>query len=383
MAPPTDAVITGFAHSRTLAEQSLASVRQLRQEGLLRRVACVTWDTPETDTYAGWIEDLGDVELARVRPPAVGGTLNQRGVVFQVETLRAALTLVANGDDLVLKLRPDFVADAAFLRSKIQSFDAWSALPARSVFGVTMPKPVLGRKIWLPWADSNRPFFYEDAAFLGRKRDLQRLVTRLTAHDVQTLGDDTCKSFAHVVRYARPFLGDYPLFARVLRDYRFFVDDFDYRQKLVPYLLNDGFFWHVLMAHAWILHSHFHVDAGQQGELRFYANTVNRQADWSNLATLNVANPYDDLEMWRAGTGAGEATGSVQRAYGRLVDDAWQHALFTKQLPDFPRNTLVRLLENIADCGDGRLNKIEGDFYRGLTELHRAYFRANVAAAAR
>jgi hypothetical protein len=383
MARPTDAVITGFAHSRVLAEQSLASVRQLRQEGLLRRVACVTWDTPETHAYAGWVEDLGDVELARVPQPAADGTSNQRGVVFQVENLRAALTLVADGDDLVLKLRPDFVADAAFLRSKVQTFDVWSALPARSIFGVTMPKPVLGSKIWLPWADSNQPFFYEDAAFLGRKRDLQRLVTRLTGNDAQTLGDDTCKSFAHVVRYAKPFLGDYPLFARYLRDYRFFADDLDYRLKLVPYLLNDGFFWHMLMAHAWVLHSHFHVDAGQQGELRFYANTVNRQADWSNFATLNVANPYDKLEMWRTGTRSGEATGSVQRAYGRLVDDAWQRALFTRQLPDFPRKTLVRLLENIAGRRDDRLSKIEGDFYRGLKELHVTYFRANVAAAAR
>jgi hypothetical protein len=382
VAGPTDAVITGFAHSRVLAERSLAPARQLRQKGLLRRVACVTWDTPETNAYAQWIEDFGDVELTRVPQPAVGGTSNQRGVVFQVENLRAALALVAGDDDLVLKLRPDFVADAAFLRSKIASFDAWSALPARSVFGITMPKPIFSGKIWLPWADSNQPFFYEDAAFLGRKRDLQRLVTQLTAQDMQTLGDATCGSFAHVVRYAKLFLADYPLFARYLRDYHFFANDFDYRRKLVPCLLNDGFFWHVLIAHAWILHSHFHVDAGQQGELRFYANTVNRQANWSNLETLKLANPYDYVEMWRAGTMAGEAFRSVQRAHGRLVDDAWQNALFTKHLPDFPRKTLVRLLQNIAGCRDGRLRGIEGDFYCGLARLHATHFDASLAAKA-
>lgn len=382
MPAPADAVFTGFTHSQTLAEQSLAPVRRLRQEGLLRRVACVTWDTPETDAYAGWIEDLGDVDLTRVPQPAVSGTGNQRGVVYQVENLRAALALVEGDDTLVLKLRPDFLADAGFLRDKIASFESWSKVPARSIFGVAMPKPVFSGKIWLPWADSNQPFFYEDAAFLGRKCDVRKLVTQLSVQDVQTLGEAACGPFAHVVRYAKLFQADYPLFARYLREYRFFANDIELRMKLVQYLLDDGFFWHVLIAHAWVLHTHFHVDCGHQGELRFYANAVNKQADWSDLATLKIANPYDNVESWRTGAKAGEATRSVQRVYGRLVDDSWQHALFTKDLPDFPRKTPVGLLQNIAACRDNRLREIESNFYRGLAKVHAAHFGAKLAAAA-
>ena len=54
-----------------------------------------------------------------------------------------------------------------------------------------------------------------------------------------------------------------------------------YRRRLVPYLVDNGFYWHVLIAHAWIMHSHFHVDIGARGDLAFYANAVNREADWS------------------------------------------------------------------------------------------------------
>lgn len=381
MAGPAEAVFTGFAHSKALAEASLASARQLHREGLLRRVSCVTWDTAETDAYAEWIGDLDDVELTRVPQPVVNGISNQRGVPFQIENLRAALAQVAGDDTLVLKLRPDFVADTEFLRGKIASFDTWSGLPARSIFGIAMPRAGFRSKIWLPWADSNQPFFYEDAAFLGRKGDLRLLLTSLSERDVQILGDASCGSFAHVVRYAKPFLTRYPLFARYLRDYHYFINDIPYRMKLVSYALQSGFFWHVLIAHSWILYSHFHIDAGQQGELRFYANTVNREADWANVATLNLANPYDDLEVWRNGTRPGEATRSVQRVYGRLVDDSWQHMLFTRELPDFPHDTLVRVLQNIAACRPGQFTGIEGDFYRGLAKLHAAHFESNIAAA--
>ena len=82
-------------------------------------------------------------------------------------------------------------------------------------------------------------------------------------------------------RSPRIFAPAYRLFANYLRNYRYFINDFDYRLQLVPHLLNDGFFWHVLVAHAWILHSQFHVDAGRQGDIVFYANNVNQNADWS------------------------------------------------------------------------------------------------------
>jgi|HubBroStandDraft_5_1064220.scaffolds.fasta_scaffold22118_1 hypothetical protein len=366
----TDAIVTGFAKSRELAELSLGPLLRLRQEDVLRNVVCVSWNTPEIDAYAGWVSDLAGVTLARVPQPDTRGTGNQRGIVYQTESLRAALSLLPKDGEVTVKSRPDYVFDATFLRRKIAAFDSWSTIPTRAIFGTIMPKPALQNRIWIPWADCNQPFYYEDAAFIGARGDLRRLVTPLTAQDIATLADETCGSFVHAVRYAKLFLDDYPLFRRYLKEYRYFASDLDYRRKLVPHIVNDGFFWHMLIAQAWILHSHFHVDAGEPGELRFYSNNANRDADWSNPAALNLANPYNYLQQWRAGTCAGQAFPGVNRPYGRLLDDAWQRAFFTVELCDFPRATLVRILENVAGCRDGRLKKIEDDFYRGLANFH-------------
>jgi len=373
-----DAAVTGFAKSRALAEASLSPLRRLRQENLLRRIVCVTWDTPDTDAYADWIGAMDGVTLKRVPQPQVNGTCNQRGIVYQIEALRAAL---AHDAELTLKSRPDYVFDTGFLRRKLESFDAWSTIPQPKVLGVAMPKPAFESRIWIPWADSSQPFYYEDAAFLGRTRDIAKLVTTVTAAETATLGDARCGSFVHVLRYAKPFLADYPLFASYLRNYRYFGDAIGYRRKLVPHVTGDGFFWYLLVAHAWILHSHFHVDAGRAGELSFHSNTANPGADWSKLETLRLANPYDNLETWRAGAQPGKACPSVQRFYGRLVDDAWQSALFAQPLADFPQAALARILENVAQGGDGRFKGVEGDFYRGLANLHALHGQAAMAEA--
>ncbi len=370
-----DAIVTGFVKSPVLLRRSLAPLLQLKQEGVLRSITCVTWDCAEIYPYVAPLADISEVSLVRVPQPAVQGAGNQRGVAYQVRNLDVALSRVAGEDPLVLKLRPDLVVNAHFLRDKIANFDTLCAVDeSQSALGVKMPKPALQHKIWIPWADSNQPFFCEDAMFLGRKKDLRKLVTPLTREDMEILGDPLCGQFAHVVRYARIFVPRYPLFADYLRNYRYFANDFDYRREIVPHLLNDGFFWHVLIAHAWILHSQFHVDAGGRGDISFYANNVNPNADWSNPDSLKNAPPYDYIDKWREGTKPGAAMPSVQRSYGRLADDAWQSAFFTRELPDFPQATLKKLLKNIAECRDGRLRGIERDFYRRTAALHQRFW---------
>lgn len=363
-----DAIVTGFVKSSALLERSLAPLRRLRQEGVLRNILYVTWDGADLDAFVAPLANMSDITLVRVPKPSVLGTPDQRGVVYQVMNLDAALSLIAEDDALVLKIRPDFVADTGFLRRKITAFDALCALPREpSVQGVTMPAPVFDNKIWVPWADANQPFFYEDAAFLGTKWDLCKLATIPSRADIDMIAE--VGTFAHVVRYARIFVPRYNLFANYLRNYRFFGNDLDYRLKLVPHLLNDAFFWHVIVAHAWILHSQFHVDAGEQGTLSFYSNAVNRNANWPRPEALRNAPPYDQIAAWK--TKPGVAMNGVTRVYGRLVDDAWQSALFTQDLPDFPRATLRGLLEHVAGSNDGRLGKIENDFYRSTAALHR------------
>jgi hypothetical protein len=136
-------------------------------------------------------------------------------------------------------------------------------------------------------------------------------------------------------------------------------------------MIAEGFFWHMLIAHAWILHSQFHVDAGEPGALLFYANNANMHADWSRPETLRVARPYDCIDKWRGGTKPGLAMMSVRRAYGRLMDDDWQDALFTRALPDLPKHSLEGLLENAAHYRDGRLAQMEDAFYARMAAVYR------------
>jgi hypothetical protein len=381
MARPTDALITGFVKSPVLLEASLAPVRRLRQEGILRSIHCVTWDSAELDPFVAPLAAMDDVRLTRVTQPNAQGSPGRRGLAYQIENLKAGLELL-DGDGLVLKLRPDFVADANLLRDKIVHFDALCApVSRRAPNGVTMPEPVLANKMWIPWADSNQPFFFEDAAFLAAAADARKLVSRLMPEDGPILDDAIWGSYAHVVRYGRIFAGAWPIFANYLKYYRAFITDMDYRRKLVPLLVADGFFWHLVVAHAWILHSQFHVDAGAQGAVQFYANNCNKDADWSKPESLRTANPYDNIAMWRDGTHAGGALLNVSRAFGRLINDDWQRALLSGPLSDFPADTLRTLMENIAAYRDGRLADIERIFYGKLMRFRRANWPADDCAA--
>ena len=372
MQRPVDALVTGFTKSPGLLARSLAPLCQLKHEGVIRNIHCVTWDSAELNSCVAPLDDLRDVQLTRVPQPAVSGNGHQRGIVYQVENLKAALKLVPD-DALILKWRPDCVARHAFLRDKIRDFETWSAVPENVCFGVSMPPHLFQNKIWIPWADSNSPFFFEDAAFFGARREVEKLITPLTSADMAILGDVRCRSYVHVARYAKIFASRYPLLENYLRRFRFFPMDIEHRRKIIPYMVDNGFGWHLLIANAWILHSQFHVDIGAPGDLSFYANDVNRDADWSRPETLKVAFPYNDPTMWREGTKAGMAIPSVSRAFGRLVDDAWQKALFTTGVTDLPRDVLVALTENVARCRDGRLAGIEAEFYKGVERIHSSY----------
>jgi len=377
-----DVLITGFIKSPGLVRESLAPLLALRGDGLIRHIHYVTWDSSELDAFVAPVAAHGDVRITRVPQPDATGSAEQRGLVYQVENLRAGLALIRDDDTLVLKTRLDMVAKAPFLAGKIANFARDARVPPRrSPQGIAMPAPVLKSKIWIPWADANQPFFFEDAMFMGRAGDLRRLVTPVTSADTDVLSDPLCGPYAHVVRYAKIFAGNWPIFASYLRHYRGFVNDMAYRRKLIPMVLDDGFFWHLLIAHAWILYSQFHVDAGGLNDLRFFANNVNRDADWSQPQTLKLANPYDDVANWRGDTRPGEATHSARRIYGRLMDDAWQTALFNQPLPDFPHETLRGLMENVAAHRDGRLGEIERAFYAALDAFHRREWQAPMARA--
>jgi hypothetical protein len=317
---------------------------------------------------------MPDVEMTRVRQPDASGSSVQKNFVYQIRNLEAALSLIPDDDALVLKWRPDCVADTDFLREKITCFELDSEIAGTSSpLGVAMPKPVLRNKIWIPWADSNQPFFYEDAVFMGRKRDLLKLVTPIEPRDIEMLADPHCNHYCHIVRFAKIFLPSYPIFEKYLRNYRYITNHMGYRAKLMPHLLQNSYFLFLLIAHAWILHSEFHVDCGEQNDLLFYPNQSNKTADWSKPETWRVAFPYDKVETWRKTAMADKIMLNIGRPFGRLVDDEWQKNLFTRETADLPSATIANILLHASQYRDGRLNTLEHDFCQELKKFYRAH----------
>jgi hypothetical protein len=368
-----DAVVLGFTKAAALPALSFAPLRRLRQEGHLRTIHYVTWDSPELDAFVAPVTQMDDVQITRVRQPLVKGTPPQKTLLYQTHNLDVALSLIAEKDTIVLKLRPDFVANVDFLRDKIANFERYCGTVPSSVYGIEMPKPVLRKKVWMPWADSNQFFFYEDAALLGQKSDVARLRAHITRADLETLEMVLCEHYYHIARYARVFLPSYPIFHGYLKNFQYLTNWPPYRVEMIGHTINGPFFLFLLIAHAWILHSQFHIDCGAQDTLRFYPNLRNTTTDWSNPKEWRLALPYDKIAFWRSSEEPGLLFPNIKRVFGRLVSDDWQKALFTRGIPDLPMETLLGLLTHVSKHGDGRLKNLERDFYLDLQGFYRSY----------
>lgn len=373
MAQVADALVLGFSKAPDLVEQSLAPVRQLRQEGLLRNIHYVTWDSPELDAFVAPVEQMPDVTITRVPQPFVMGTPPQKTLLYQIKNLEAALALVQEDDTVVLKTRTDFIFNIDFLRDKIVNFERYCGYIPRTAFGVHMPKPALRKKVWVPWADTTQFFFIEDASLIGLKCDLAKLNLPVTQTDLDTLEQVLCEHYYHIARYARTFLPTYPMIAAYLENFQYLTNYPQYRVEMLSHVIDGSYFLFLLIAHAWILHSHFHVDCGAQGVLQFYPNLRNMKTDWSDRSQWTLALPYDEVARWKNSEEPGLFFPNIKRVYGRQLTDDWQKAVFTQKLPDFPRQTLTAMLEHIAGDADGRLRGLEDEFYRDLKMFYRQY----------
>jgi hypothetical protein len=374
---PADAIVLGFSKAPLLVERSFASLRQLKQEGVLRNIHYVTWDSADIDPFVAPIQAMPEVTVTRVPQPVVEGTPYQKTIVYQINNLEAALALIPEEDTIVLKSRTDFVADVDFLRDKIQNFDLDCEIDTNPApFGIQMPKPIFRAKIWTPWADASQPFFYEDAAFLGRKDDLRHLVLPVSRTDLEMLETEPCYHYYHIVRFAKAFLPAYPMFKRYLKNFHHITNNQQYRMEMLRHAVKNPYFLFLMIAHAWILHSHFHVDCGEPGDLQFFPNTRNRDTDWSDPTTWNLAFPYDKVRTWRDAEFPGQLVVSITRPFARLMDDRWQDALFSKPIAELPGKTLTVMLEHLARSRDGRLKKLEREFYDDLASFYRSYMKA-------
>jgi hypothetical protein len=378
MKRPSVAVITGFTRCAELLERSFAPVAALRRDGLLDRAIYVTWDTPDIDPYVAPTSAFAAIEVLRVPPPRPTGSAAERGFIYQTRNLEEALNRV---DDraLVLKMRPDFVADPNFLHDKIRNFDGLCGKGTLTPPGnVAVPSSPFEAKIWLPWADANQPFFYEDAAFLGLKGDLAKLARTRAESYLGVLAHKECGWFAHVLRFAPAFLAGLPMFKRYLQEFRCYPVDMDYRRTLLPVLSKEPFFWHLLIAHAWVLSSSFHIDAGKQGQLALYPNTCNPNADWDDFASLRATPPYDKVEEWRSVLRPGEMMSVLSNVYGRMVDDRWARSLFEAPR-DMPLESVRDVLKSLVHYRRGALAEAEASFFKTLFETHDRHWTARAA----
>ena len=88
---------------------------------------------------------------------------------------------------------------------------------------------------------------------------------------------------------------------------------------------------------------------------------------------MRVNPPYDRVDYWRQGQSPGGVLPGAGRIYGRLVDDSWQHALFTRDtLTDLTPETIREVLRIVTLYPSGVLDGAEDMFYHTLEQLWRS-----------
>lgn len=368
------AVVTGYTTHAGLLQASFAPLIALRRAGVLERLVYVTWDDAGIDGHVAAVRDWPEAELIRIPRPVLTGAAYRTGFTYQNRTLAAGLAEISDADTLVVKSRPDFIFDRDLLAGKIASFAHWRR-PADFSHYVTVampPSPFAGR-LWVPWATANLPFYIEDAAFIGLKRDLEKLATP-EAEQMMALceGEDT-PLLAHCLRFLVPFLRSYPIFTRMLDSFHLFAMAPHYRRQFLDLALADAFFWHLLVAQAWILATCFHIDCGRQGQLRLVPSRTAEEYAGRPVGEIPDNMPYRDVEAWRQVQRPGTMLSLLMRMCARLVDEDWLQALFSAPVQSgCTHDDLLRLLANVADYRSGLLTDLEDAYYDKAEALFRA-----------
>jgi len=384
MARSAVAVVVGFTRIPGLLEASFAPLVSLKRRGVLDRILYVTWSRSDLDPWIAAAAAMPEVELVRIPEPALSGQPYQKKHFYQTHNIAAALAMVDDDDALIIKLRPDQIIDEAFLASKIWGFDTVCA-PSRLAqkIGERMPASPFKMKIWTPWADSNQFFFMEDGIIGGLRRDVAKLMTTKGDELVRRYGDANSAWIVHIARFIAPFLRDYPIFRKYLDNFTCYPQHDACRIAMLSAVSGDPFFWALVIVNAWILAVNFHVDAGLQGQISFYPTEDRAKKAGSGVPLLPFDSrpPYDYVERWRQGQKPGSVSENVSRLYGRLVDDSWQHAIFTRPMADFPIDHIRGILRCNTLYKQGAFAEIEEPYYRTIRRLRDSFFARAVSAA--
>jgi hypothetical protein len=374
----TTAIVTGFTVNTPLLRKSFAPLRSLHRKGVIDRIVYVTWDTPANDGYVAPVQEWPEVELVRVPQPDVScKSWHPRGFIYQSRNIAAALDRVTDPDELVFKTRPGFLIDETVLANKIASFDKWGVAPDFSHrIPIAMPPSPFKSRIWLPWGDAGSPFCFEDAAFMGRACDLRQLVNPLAEELVLYSGDAISLNIAHIMRYILPFFEEWPIFRRYLRDFSLFRMELQYRRQMAPLSVQDPFYWHLVIAHAWILNSSFHIDCGRAGEMNLVDTSSAQEFIDRPPEEINNHVVYSDVELWRELEQPGTFLPILTHVGCRLVDDDWQYRLFSGPVEQgFTHENLLAILTNLKTFDTGVLHALEKNYYAALSALYCDFHR--------
>jgi hypothetical protein len=374
----TTAIVTGFTVNTPLLRKSFAPLLSLHRTGLIDRIVYVTWDTPANDAYVAPVREWPEVELVRVPQPDIAcKAWHPRGFIYQSRNIAAALDRVTDPNELVFKTRPGFLIDETVLANKIASFDKWGVAPDFSPrIPIAMPPSPFTSRIWVPWGDAGAPFCYEDSAFMGRARDLRQLVNPLAEELVLQCGDALSLNIAHIMRYIMPFLDDWPIFRRYLRDFALFRTELHYREKMAPLSVQDPYYWHLVIAHAWILNSSFHLDCGHARDMKLVDSASAKKFIDRPPEEINNHVVYKDVEAWREKELPGTFLPILLRPGCRLVDDDWQYRLFSGPVEQgFTHENLLAILTNLNAYRTGVLNGLEENYYAALNALYCDFHR--------
>jgi hypothetical protein len=374
----TTAIVTGFTVNTPLLRKSFAPLLSLHRTGLIDRIVYMTWDTAANDGCVAPVREWPEVELVRVPQPNVTCEVwHSRGFIYQSRNIAAALDRVTDPDELVFKTRPGFLIDETVLANKIASFDKWGTAPDFSHrIPIPMPPSPFKSRIWVPWGDAGSPFFFEDAAFMGRARDLRLLVNPLAEELVLYSGDAISLNIAHVMRYIMPFLDDWPIFRRYLRDFALFRMELHYRRLMAPLSVQDPYYWHLAIAHAWILNSSFHIDCGRARNMNMVGSASAKELIDRPIEEIDYNGVYKDLELWRQMEQPGTFLPILMRPGCRLVDDDWQYRLFSGPVEQgFTHENLLAILANLNAYNTGVLHALEENYYAALNKLYCDFHR--------
>ena len=188
-------------------------------------------------------------------------------------------------------------------------------------FDVVMPSSPFAAKLWIPRADA------ESAAALRRGGVYRSQMRRREAGGSRRARSSGIGSadgthlflVRHVARYAAVFAPRYPIFDNYIRNFRYFINDSGYRMAMMPLALQKTFFLRS-SPNAWIPATSFHVDCGGPGELTFYANGTDRDAD-RGRRRISIHRPMPMSPTGARHRRRGACCQARSRMHARLVDD--------------------------------------------------------------